>query len=165
MTTIIVAAGLCSAIRPKLLTAFPPERYPNVRIKAWGEGHWHQECADDMVFPDSDIWVKRHIAHVEVNGDASFAKWAEYVVCRLIAADGGNMRLMSRPLEPRNEQWAAKWSTLPEPGEWRQAGCKHKPPKQDKTVKAAPPVGKPTKPAKQAKPNRHSSILDFLRRI
>ena len=130
MTTIIVAAGLCSAIRPKLLTAFPPERYPSIAITAWGEGHWHIPCPDSQVFPDADVWVKRHIAHIDVNGDESFAKWAEYVVCRLIATDGGTMRLMSRPLEPRNQKWAARWNTLPTAGEWRQAGCKHKPPQQ-----------------------------------
>ncbi len=130
MTTIIVAAGLCSAIRPKLLTAFPPKRYPSVKITAHGEGHWHIPCPDSMVFPDDDIWVKKHIAYVEVEGDLSFAKWAEYIVCRLIAAEGGTMRLMSPPLEQRNATWAAKWNTLPEPGEWRQKGCKHKPPKQ-----------------------------------
>ena len=168
MTTIIVAAGLCSAIRPKLLTAFPPERYPNVRITAWGEGHWHIPCPDGQVFPDSDIWVKRHIAHIDVTGDASFAKWAEYVACRLIAADGGNMRLMSPPLEQRNATWAAKWDTLPEPGEWRQTGCKHKPPKQG-TAKQQP--AKRTRPArrrtnarqrKQQQARRDSGILGTL---
>ena len=140
MTTIVVAAGLCSAIRPKLLTAFPPERYPNVKITAWGEGHWHIPCPDGQVFPDADIWVKKHVAQIDVDGDLSFAKWAEYVVCRLIAAEnatqvagkgGAHLYLMSKPLEPRNQKWAAKWNTLPDPGEWVQAGCKHKPPQQD----------------------------------
>lgn len=130
MTTIVVAAGLCSAIRPKLLTALPPHQYPNVKITAWGEGHWHVPCPDSMTFPDADSWVKKHIAHIDVSGDLSFAKWVEYVVCRLIAADGGNMYLMSTPLEPRNEKWAAKWTTLPKPGDWIQAGCNHTPPPQ-----------------------------------
>lgn len=156
MTTIIVAAGLCSAIRPKLLTAFPPERYPNIKITAWGEGHWHIPCPDSQVFPDADIWVKRHVAHIEVPGAPSFAAWAEYVVCRLIAAEGGTMRLMSQPLEQRNATWAAKWNTLPEPGEWRQKGCKHQPPqtkgakgKQVKTAQATPTRRKTRKPAAQ----------------
>lgn len=140
MTTIIVAAGLCSAIRPKLLTALPPEQYPNVRITAWGEGHWYKPCTDMTVFPDADIWVKKHIAHVEVKGNVTFAKWVEYVICRLIAAEGGTMHIMSIPLEPRNSKWAAKWDTLPPPGEWKQAGCKHKIPKPDgKTSAQAPP--------------------------
>lgn len=138
MTTIIVAAGLCSAIRPKLLTAFPEKRYPNVRITAWGEGHWHIPCPDSQVFPDDDIWVKRHIAHIDVQGAPSFAAWVEYVACRAITADNGKtgtMYLMSPPLNPDNLKWAAKWDTLPEPGEWRQAGCKHKPPKQQQAQK------------------------------
>lgn len=132
--TIIVAAGLCSAIRPKLLTAFPEERYPNLRITAWGEGHWHIPCPDNMIMPDDDPWVKKHIAQIDVNGALSFAKWVEYVACRAIAIDNGTagtMCLMSRPLNPKNIKWAAKWDSLPEPGEWRQVGCKHKPPQQD----------------------------------
>ena len=154
MTTIVVAAGLCSAIRPKLLTALPPERYPNVKITAWGEGHWHIPCPDSQVFPDADIWVKKHVAHIEVNGDATFAKWCEYVICRLIAAEnnrqvagkgGAWLYLMSKPLEPRNRQWAAKWDTLPEPGEWVQRGCKHVAP-QEKTAQAR---SKPRQPRTQ----------------
>lgn len=163
MTTIIVAAGLCSAIRPKLLTAFPPERYPSITITAWGEGHWHIPCRDSQVFPDADIWVKRHIAHIDVRGDASFVKWAEYVICRLIAVDGGTMHLMSPPLEPRNAKWAARWDTLPEPGEWRQAGCKHKPPKQAKQApaKRRTAARKTTKPATSG---LLSGLFDGLRR-
>ncbi len=175
MTTIVVAAGLCSAIRPKLLTALPPEQYPSVRITAWGEGHWHIPCPDMTVFPDSDIWVKRHIARIEVNGDITFAKWCEYVICRLIATEAGKEKsqqtgylyLMSKPLEPRNERWAAKWDTLPAPGDWKQGGCKNVIPKQ-KGAKQAPPAkakkaAKPAKPA--ARSTRRNSILDFLRRI
>lgn len=48
------------------------------------------------------------------------------------------MRLMSLPLNPDNMQWAAKWDALPSPGEWRQKGCKHKPPKRQQTKQAAP---------------------------
>mgnify|MGYP000852514489 CR=1 FL=1 len=142
MTRIIVAAGLCSAIRPKLLTALPPERYPNIKITAWGEGHWHIPCPDSQVFPDADPWVKRHIAHIDVTGAPSFAAWVEYVACRAINADNGRtgtMYLMSRPLNPDNLKWAAKWNTLPAPGEWKQAGCKHKPPKQDGKAAQAQP--------------------------
>lgn len=168
MGSIVVAAGLCSAIRPKLLTALPPERYPNVKITAWGEGHWHIPCPDGQVFPDDDPWVKKHVAHIQVNGDATFAKWCEYVVCRLLAADGGNMYLMSTPLEPRNAKWAAKWDTLPAPSDWKQAGCKHSPPKQAgraaKQVAAAKPASKKAaKPA--AKANKRAAILDFFRRL
>ena len=161
MTTIIVAAGLCSAIRPKLLTALPPEKYPNVKITAWGEGHWYIPCPDSQVFPDADIWVKKHIAHVEVKGDITFARWVEYVVCRLMAADPiGNMYLMSIPLESRNTKWAAKWDSLPDPGEWRQAGCKHKLPQQNKQAQAQPrPERKTTKRQASRQPARKEFSL------
>lgn len=163
MTTIIVAAGLCSAIRPKLLTAFPAARYPNIKIRAWGEGHWHIPCPDSQVFSDSDIWVKKHIAHIEVPGDISFAKWAEYVVCRLIATDGGTMRLMSQPLEQRNMQWAAKWNTLPQG--WVQPGCKHKIPEQQQ-AKQAPVKRKKSarKPVEPKSVGKLSGLFDGLRR-
>jgi hypothetical protein len=162
MTTIVMAAGLCSAIRPKLLTAFPPKRYPNVKITAWGEGHWHIPCPDSQIFPDADIWVKKHVAHIEVNGAPSFASWVEYVACRAIAAENGKagtMFLMSTPLDERNIKWAAKWATLPEPGEWRQAGCKHKAPKQ--AAKAEQRKAAPTKKAgKRAKVTKRSGGLN-----
>jgi hypothetical protein len=171
VTTIVVAAGLCSAIRPKLLTAFPPARYPNVRITAWGEGHWHVPCPDSQVFPDADIWVKKHVAHIDVDGDLSFAKWAEYVVCRLIAAEnrtqtagkgGAWLYLMSKPLEPRNQKWAAKWDTLPAPGEWRQAGCKHTPPQ----TQAKPPARRqrPARRRTNARRQAGGGILDVVAR-
>jgi hypothetical protein len=134
MTTIVVAAGLCSAIRPKLLTALPPKRHPSVQITAWGEGHWHIPCPDGTPFPDSDPWVKKHIANIDVNGDLTYVKLIEYIVCRLIEMENkkpaeqqtGYLYLMSTPLEPRNQKWAAKWDSLPDPGEWRQPGCNHK---------------------------------------
>jgi len=166
--TIIVAAGLCSAIRPKLLTALPPERYPNIKITAWGEGHWHIPCPDSQVFPDADPWVKRHIAHIDVTGAPSFAAWVEYVACRAINADNGKtgtMYLMSRPLNPDNLKWAAKWDTLPSQGEWRQTGCKHKPPKQ--LQQAKPPAKRrpaARKPAVQKNADGLSGLFDGLRR-
>lgn len=158
MTTIVVAAGLCSAIRPKLLTALPPKQYPNIKITAWGEGHWRIPCPDMTPFPDADIWVKKHIAQIVVNGDVTFAKWVEYVICRLLAADGGNMYLMSQPLEPRNAKWAAKWDTLPAPGEWKQTGCKHKIPKQQAEPKQAARRA-------QRRTSWRSSIVDFFSRF
>jgi hypothetical protein len=159
MTTIIVAAGLCSAVRPRLLTALPPEKYPSVRITAWGEGHWHVDCSDWQVFPDDDPWVKRHIAHIDVTGADSFAAWVEYVACRAIATEKGGagaMYLLSKPLNPRNLKWAAKYDSLPSSSTvWRQPGCQaqaHTPPKQH-TAKAAAPA-KTTQPRAKRKPAR-----------
>ena len=130
-TTILFAAGLCGAIRYKALTAFPPEKYPSIKVAAWGLGHWHMPVPDTMPMPDDDPWVKKHMCRVDVDGDLTFAIWAEYVVCRLIAlerkkqlaGDGGTwMYLMSVPLEQRNEEWAGRWGSLPDG--WRQSGCK-----------------------------------------
>lgn len=171
---IIVAAGLCSAIRPKLLTALPPERYPNVRITAWGEGHWHIPCPDKTPFPDADIWVKKHIAQIDVEGDLSFAKWVEYVVCRLMAAEnphhaagngGAQLYLMSTPLDARNIKWAAKWDSLPDPGEWVQFGCKHTPPtqqgKQQSPVTRQRPARRRTN-ARQRRQQQDGGIISTL---
>lgn len=165
MTRIIIAAGLCSAIRPKLLTALPPERYPNIKITAWGEGHWHIPCPDSQVFPDDDPWVKRHIAHIDVTGAPSFAAWVEYVACRAINADNGKtgtMYLMSRPLNPDNLKWAAKWDTLPQPGEWKQAGCKHKPPKPAGKAQAQPRTKRKTT---KRQPARNSFSLAGIMQV
>jgi hypothetical protein len=77
------------------------------------------------------------------------------------------MRLMSPPLEQRNATWAAKWDTLPEPGEWRQTGCKHKPPKQSTAKQPA----KRTRPARrrtnarQRKQQDSGGILGTLARL
>ena len=167
-TTIIVAAGLCSAIRPKLLTAFPERKYPNIKITAWGEGHWHMPVPDNMVMPDDDPWVKRHIAHIDVTGAPSFASWVEYVACRAIAADNGKagtMYLLSRPLNPDNLKWAAKWDTLPTSGEWRQAGCKHKPPKQDGKAQAHRQTKRQPRQRRNKRSRQNGGILDTLTRL
>jgi hypothetical protein len=164
MTTIIMAAGLCSAIRPKLLTALPFARYPNVKITAWGEGHWHIDCPDDREFPDADPWVKRHIAHIDVTGAPSFAAWVEYVACRAIAADDGKtgtMYLLSTPLDARNIKWAAKHNKLPDAGEWRQAGCKAVAP-TGPAKRKAPARRTPAKRKPAPKPAPRGGILARL---
>lgn len=119
-----------------------------------------------MVFPDDDPWVRRHIAHIDVTGAPSFAAWVEYVACRAINADDGKtgtMYLMSTPLNPDNLKWAAQWDTLPAAGEWRQAGCKHKPPKQQqvkaKGKQAAPSKRKARKPAPAQKKGMFAGAL------
>jgi hypothetical protein len=173
--TIVIASGLCSAIRDHVLTAFPPKQYPTLQITAWGEGHYYIPCPDGQTFPDSDIWVKRHIAHITVPGDDSFAVWVEYVLCRYMAANPDvGMRLMSAPLEPRNAKWAAKWATLPP--NWRQTGCSvklpadAKPPAKTQPRRAEPPPRKRAqrtqrKPGKPKQAKRGVSVLDFFRRF
>jgi hypothetical protein len=167
--TIIVATGLCSAIRDHVLTAFPPKQYPTLQIDAWGEGKYGQPASAGLRVPDSDVWAACHIAHITVPGDDSFAVWVEYVLCRYMAANPRlDMRLMSKPLEPRNARWAAKWDKLPP--NWRQTGCAVMPPAAKTTTQ--PPAAK-RKPAKRtqrrqppkAKPDRAASVFDFFRRF
>jgi hypothetical protein len=136
MTQIIVAHGLCSAIRPKLLTApgapLRREQYPTLRIEAVGKGRYGVPGTELIPFPDDDAWVQQHIAYIDVPGELSFACWIEYVLCRYMAANPQvGMQLMSKPLEPRNAKWAAKWSTLPP--DWRQQGCKTQPYKEQES--------------------------------
>ncbi len=164
---IIIATGLCSAVRPKLLSAFPPERYPSVKITAWGTGHWHMPVPDTMIMPDDDIWVKRHFAQIDVTGAPSFAKWVEYVACRAITMDndrGGTMALLSTPLDQRNIKWAAKWDSLPAPGEWVQFGCKNKPPQQQ--GKQQPPALRQRRTnARQRRQQDGSGVLSTIARL
>jgi hypothetical protein len=101
-TTIVVSRGLCSPIRPDVLTALQPFGVRILRIEAWGEGHWHIPGADGRTFPDADIWVKKHIAHVTVS-DAQ-AAWAERLLWQ-----SNKVWLESKPINPR-----LKWEAPPE---------------------------------------------------
>ena len=111
--TIIVAQGMCSPIRGKLLTLFQPYGFKNIRVKGFsvspaGYGR------DGATFA-AGLPVLWNIGEVTVS-DAS-AKWAEYLICR-----SRQFRLMSTPLDPRNEVWASRYETLPRA--WTQTGCK-----------------------------------------
>lgn len=116
MTDIIVAQGLCSPIRPKILATMAPYGFVNVKIRAWAEDEngGNRRGDDDCMAP-------RHVAVVSVNPQA--ACWAEYVLLR-----SKQFRLMSKPLDARNIKWAARWETLPTA--WRQEGCKSQPSKK-----------------------------------
>lgn len=165
-TDIVIAQGLCSAIRPKVLTAFPPDKYPGIKITAWGEGHWHMPVPDTMPMPDDDPWVKKHIARVSVEGDLSFAIWCEYVLCRLIqSTPDAWLYLMSVPLEPRNQKWAAQWDTLPDG--WRERGCgEWKRLQAERSATQAPTVqrrGKRKPATTQRAPRaQHAGVLNAL---
>lgn len=147
MVEIMVAHGLCSAIRPRVLTALPPAQYPSLHIETWGQGKYGIPGTDLLHVPDADAWASRHIALISVPGDESFAKWVEYVLCRYMAANPGyGMVLLSQPLDPRNRTWAAKWDSLPP--NWRQVGCVVKPQgKQQPAKKSAKKTS--TQPARR----------------
>ena len=120
--TIVVAQGMCSPIRNKVLTLFQPYGFKNLHVKSYsvsGAGYGR----DGATFAKG-AFVDYNVAEITVS-DAS-AKWAEYLICRAKI-----FRLMSTPLDPRNEQWAAKWDDLPRA--WTQSECRR--PKEAK----APP--------------------------
>jgi hypothetical protein len=75
MATVVVSTGLCSAIRPKVLTALRPYGFKDSDIQTWGEGHYYLPEPPFVRFPDSDIWVRKHVAAVTVS--AARAKWCE----------------------------------------------------------------------------------------
>lgn len=111
--TIIVAQGMCSPIRAKVLTLFEPYGFKDLSVKSYsvsptGYGQ------DGATFAKGSrvLW---NVAEVTVSDAA--ARWAEYLICR-----SKQYRLMSKPIDPRNEAWAAKWDTLPKA--WTQPGCK-----------------------------------------
>jgi hypothetical protein len=111
--TIIVAQGMCSPIRGKILTLFRPYGFKNLKVKSYsvssaGYGR------DGATFA-AGARVDYNVAEITVS-DAS-ARWAEYLICRAKV-----FRLMSTPLDPRNEVWASKWDTLPRA--WTQPDCK-----------------------------------------
>lgn len=133
MTNIVIAHGICSPIRPKVLTALHPY---GVIFEA---ECWAQNEDGTNRHTDTDSMAPLHVASITVNPQA--AVWAEYLLCRYMAANPGvGMRLLSTPLDKRNRTWAAKWDKLPPA--WRQAGCK-----------AVAPTG-PAKPAKRTAAQR-----------
>ena len=92
-TTLRLTRSLCSPLRDDVYTALTDFGVRVLDITAWGEGHWHIECPDSQMFPDSDIWVKRHVCEVTVNDTQ--AAWAERLLWQT-----GKMSLESRPLVP-----------------------------------------------------------------
>lgn len=92
----------------------------------------------------------RQVFHVRVVPEA--AEWAEYIVLRT-----GKYELLSKPLEARNERWAAKWGgAMPQP--WLSGDCasKAKPPPK--------PGDKPVKPVVLAEDSIGARLLRQLRR-
>jgi hypothetical protein len=94
MAQIIVSHGLCSAIRPKVLTALEPYGFKGLQVEAWGQGRHGQPLTEHMTFPDEDAWVQKHIARITVSDQA--AKWAEWLLWQ-----SGHMYLESRPINPK----------------------------------------------------------------
>lgn len=100
MKKIVVAQGACAPIRNTITGTLRPYGVQH-RVIAWQD---HEALA----------WAQ--VASVHVSDRA--AKWAEYLLLR-----SGRYRLVSKPLDPRNERWAVQWNgRMPQP--WVEAGCK-----------------------------------------
>ena len=119
---IMIAQGICSPMRPKVLATLAPYGFRAVTVTAWAQD---EDGANRR--SDDDSLAPLHVCVVSVNRQA--ARWCEYVLLR-----NKLFRLMSRPLDPRNQKWAARWNTLPRA--WRQEGCKVKLP--EKSIKPQP---------------------------
>ena len=128
MTDIIIAHGICSPIRPKVATALGPYGVQyNAECWAQDEDGTHRRT-------DGDSMAALHVAQITVSPQA--AVWAEYLLCRYMTANPGvGMRLLSTPLDKRNQRWAARHDRLPRA--WRQEGCKTQLPQAASTARKA----------------------------
>lgn len=114
MTKIIVSQGMCSPIRGQVLTLFDPYGFKRLRVESYALTESGRRGQDGVGYVDNEP-VQCNVAEIHVSPQA--ARWAEYLICR-----SGKFLLMSQPIDPRNEVWAAKWKHLPPA--WRQSGCK-----------------------------------------
>jgi hypothetical protein len=110
--TIVVAQGMCSPIRNQVLTLLNPygvviHGLDTYSISSRGRG------ADGATYAKGQ-YVQANVAELTVSDQA--AKWVEYLICR-----SKKFRLMTKPLDARNQIWAEKWDTLPK--KWQQNGC------------------------------------------
>lgn len=118
MAEIIVSHGLCTPIRPKVLTALEPYAFKGLKVQAWGEGRFGKDDSTSKT-KDTDKLARQHYARITVSDDA--AKWAEWLLWQ-----SGQFALDSKPLNPRlnwvapkncKEQSSLGRGTMPTP--WR----------------------------------------------
>lgn len=158
--TIIVANGMCAAIRPQVLTALKPYGFNPLHVESYAQTEDGRRAEDGATLIGND----RPLCNVaEVTVSSAAARWCEYVLLR-----SKRFSLMSRPLDERNEVWAAKWNTLPRA--WSQAGCSTQAPQQH--APSAPPARanrqRMTRTARRQSRTRRqvqrdSGLLDTLR--
>ena len=113
MAKIIVAQGMCAPIRPQVLTALQPYGFKPLSVESYAQAEDGRRAKDGALVIGNDR-PQCNVAEITVSDAA--ARWCEYVLLR-----SHQFRLMSKPLDPRNELWAAKWGTLPRA--WTQVGC------------------------------------------
>ncbi len=111
---------MCAPIRPQVLTALQPYGFKPLHVESYAQSEDGRRAKDGALVIGNDR-PQCNVAEVTVSDAA--ARWCEYVLCR-----AHKFQLMSKPLEPRNEVWAARWNTLPRA--WQQAGCSTQAPQQ-----------------------------------
>lgn len=92
MAEIIVSHGLCSAIRPKVMTALRPYGVVIFDLQCWGEGIYGTDNTDELC-SDEYKMAARHIARITVSDDQ--ARYAERLLWQ-----NGTVELNSRPIDP-----------------------------------------------------------------
>jgi hypothetical protein len=158
--TIQVSRGLCSAMREDVLTALDY----GIKILAFdcrGYGHHKIKCPDWTPFPDSDIWVRKHVARITVS--AAQAKYAERLLWQ------SNKVELDTPKLNANLEWSAppdckvgehgtvgrgtsfkKWKDNLDPEWWKRR-------------KRKPTRVRQTRRTRQARRDEGDSVLDILK--
>lgn len=113
MAKIIVAQGMCAPIRPQVLTALQLYGFKGLHVESYAQAEDGRRAKDGALVIGNDR-PQCNVAEITVSDAA--ARWCEYVLLR-----SHKFQLMSRPLDARNERWAAKWTAIPRA--WTQAGC------------------------------------------
>ena len=107
-TRIVVAAGLCTPARVLVDRALAPYGVRYEATTSW------METGDGQITTQTDQ-AAIDLCAVLVSNQA--ARWAEYLLLRT-----GKLRLVSRPIDARNERWALRHrGNMPQP--WVQPGC------------------------------------------
>ena len=142
MARIIVSQGMCAPIRPQVLTALKPYGFKGLHVESYAQSEDGRRAKDGALVIGNDR-PQCNVAEITVSDAA--ARWCEYVLLR-----SHQFQLMSKPLDPRNELWAAKWTTLPRA--WQQTGC------------SAQPAQPATRRQRQTRRKQGGGVLDTLAR-
>ena len=133
--TISIAMAICTPARGRVLTALKPYGIKPKRLDTYSLFPDGSHGKDGTYLDGKDenggkIYATRFCADITVSNES--AKWVEYLCCR------AGWELLSKPLDARNQGWAAKWGgTMPRP--WIGDGC--------------------NVPTKEARQGRHKTIL------
>lgn len=146
MTKIVVAQGMCTPIRNNILTAIKPYGVKVLALDSYSVGEDGARGRDGAGYINNKP-ARYNVGELEVTPQA--ARWVEYLLLR----SENEFKLLSKPVDPRNIAWAAKWDTLPPA--WKQQGCKLPQNKQQQSQQ----------PRHAAKTKKQKSIIQVIKRI